>query len=323
MLKKLFLPIILLLLTQTIVAQDIVVVGQVLSAENSEPLQAASVWFKGTNIGCTTNEEGFFMLRSNEPQRTLIASVVGYKQRQIKLDYGKDQMIRIYLKEDISILDEVIAMPKQDEAIILLKKVYENRKNNNPENVTNISTTMNDVTAINLSNIKQKALQRKLFKDLMSGAIVQTDTTFSLPVYINQSIYNLQLTPDSNSSTLLDSKQNALNIFPPEHWQQIISAYTPDINPYKPYSTVLGHNFMSPVAPNAKLYYNLYLADSTHINGRKNYQIKFYPKQNQGLLFKGDMWIDSTTYAITEANITIPSYTSVNFLNALNYNFKM
>lgn len=321
MLKKLFLPIILLLLTQTIVAQDIVVVGQVLSAENSEPLQAASVWFKGTNIGCTTNEEGFFMLRSNEPQRTLIASVVGYKQRQIKLDYGKDQMIRIYLKEDISILDEVIAMPKQDEAIILLKKVYENRKNNNPENVTNISTTMNDVTAINLSNIKQKALQRKLFKDLMSGAIAQTDTTFSLPVYINQSIYNLQLTPDSNSSTLLDSKQNALNIFPPEHWQQIISAYTPDINPYKPYSTVLGHNFMSPVAPNAKLYYNLYLADSTHINGRKNYQIKFYPKQNQGLLFKGDMWIDSTTYAITEANITIPSYTSVNFLNALNYNF--
>lgn len=175
MLKKLFLPIILLLLTQTIVAQDIVVVGQVLSAENSEPLQAASVWFKGTNIGCTTNEEGFFMLRSNEPQRTLIASVVGYKQRQIKLDYGKDQMIRIYLKEDISILDEVIAMPKQDEAIILLKKVYENRKNNNPENVTNISTTMNDVTAINLSNIKQKALQRKLFKDLMSGAIAQID----------------------------------------------------------------------------------------------------------------------------------------------------
>ena len=321
MLKKIFLPIILTFISQIIIAQDIVVVGQVLSAENSEPLQAASVWFKGTNIGCTTNEEGFFMLRSNEPQRTLIASVVGYKQRQIKLDYGKDQMIRIYLKEDISILDEVIAMPKQDEAIILLKKVYENRRINNPENVTNISTTMNDVTAINLTNIRQKALQRKLFKDLMSGAIEQTDTTFSLPVYINQSVYNLQLTPDSNSSTLLNSKQNALNIFPPEHWQQIIAAYTPDINPYKPYSTILGHNFMSPVAPNAKLYYNLYLADSTLINGRKNYQIKFSPKYNQGLLFKGDMWIDSITYAITKTDISIPTHTSVNFLNSLNYGF--
>ncbi len=321
MLKKLFFPFILLFISQIIIAQDIVVVGQILSAENSEPLQAASVWFKGTNIGCTTNEEGFFMLRSNTPQRTLIASVVGYKQRQIKLDYGKDQMIRIYLKEDISILDEVIAIPKQDEAILLLKKVYENRRTNNPENVTNISTTMNNVTAINLTNIKQKSLQRKLFKDLMNGAIEQTDTSLSLPVYINQSIYNLQLTPDSNVSTLLDSKQNAINIFPPEHWQQIIAAYTPDINPYKPYSTILGRNFMSPIAPNAKLYYNLYLADSTLINGRKNYQIRFMPKHNEGLLFKGDMWIDSVTYAITKTDITIPSYTSVNFLNSLNYGF--
>ncbi len=321
MLKKLFSIILLLLITQITTAQDIVVIGQVLSAENSEPLQAASVWFKGTNIGCITNEEGFFMLRSNTPQRTLIASVVGYKQRQIKLDYGKDQMIRIYLKEDISILDEVIAMPKQDEAILLLKKVYENRRINNPKNVTNISATMDNVTSINLTNIKQKALQRKLFKDLMSGAIEQSDTSFSLPVYINQSIYNLQFSPDSNTSTQLHSKQNAIDIFPPQHWQQIISAYTPDINPYKPYSTVLGRNFMSPITPNAKLYYNLYLADSILINGQKNYQIRFSPKQNQGLLFKGDMWIDSATYAITKTDITIPSYTSVNFLNSLNYGF--
>ena len=321
MLKKIFLPIILLFITQAIIAQDIVIVGQVLSAEGSEPLQAASVWFKGTNVGCTTNEEGFFMLRSDKPQRTLIVSVVGYKQRQIKLDYGKDQMIRIYLKEDISILDEVIAMPKQDEAIVLLKNVYENRRKNNPENVINISTTMKDVTAINLTNIRQKTLQRKLFKDLMSGAIDQTDTTLSLPVYLNQSIYDLQLSADSNSSSLVDSKQNSLNIFPPEHWQQIIAAYTPDINPYKPYSTVLGRNFMSPIAPNSKLYYNLFLADSTTINGRKNFQIKFSPKYNQGLLFKGDMWIDAETYAITQSNITIPSHTSVNYLNNLHYSF--
>ena len=321
MIKKICLFILTFLFIQLIKAQDIVIVGQVLSAEDSQPLEAASVWFKGTNIGCTTNEEGFFMLRSNEPQRALIASVVGYKQRQIKLDYGKDQMIRIYLKEDISILDEVIALPKQDEAILLLKKVYENRHVNNPENVINLTTTMNNVTAINLTNIKQKALQRKLFKDLMSGAIEQTDTTFSLPVYINQSIYNLKLNSDSNSSTLFDSKQNALNIFPAEHWQQIITTYTPDINPYKPYSTILGRNFMSPVAPNAKLYYNLYLADSIDINGRKNYQIRFTPKHNQGLLFKGDMWIDSATYAITQTDMTIPPHTSVNYLNSLNYGF--
>ncbi len=321
MTKKIYTIILSILLTQFIIAQDIVVIGQVLAAEDSKPLEAANVWFKGTNIGCITNEEGFFMLRSDIPQRTIIASVVGYKQRQIKLDYGKDQMIRIYLREDISLLDEVIAIPKQNAAILILKKVYENRHINNPENIVNLTTTMNNTTAINLTNIKQKTLQRKLFKDLINGTIAQTDTTFSLPVYINQSTYDLKLGLDSSISTLLDSKQNALNIFSVEHWKQIIATYTPNINLYKPYSTILGRNFMSPVAPNAKLYYNVYLADSINVNGNKNYQIHFSPKYNQGLLFKGDIWVDSTTYAITKTNITVPTYTSVNYLNSLNYKF--
>jgi hypothetical protein len=269
MLKKILFTLTIILTALIASAQDIVIIGQVLSADNSQPLEAANVWFKGTNIGCSTNEEGFFMLRSAEPQRTLIASVVGYKQRQIKLDYGKDQMIHIYLREDVSLLDEVIAMPKQDEAILLLKNAYANRHINNPENITNITTTTNNITGINLTNIKNKTLQRKLFKDIQSGTIAQTDTTSSLPVYLNQSTYNLTFTPDSNSTTLVNSEQKSLNIFPAEHWQQIIAAYTPNINPYKIYSTILGHNFMSPIAPNAKIYYNLYLSDSTLINNRK------------------------------------------------------
>ena len=171
MLKKLISTIIITLTTLIATAQDIVIIGQILSAEDSQPLEAASVWFKGTNIGCITNEEGFFMLRSPEPQRTIIASVVGYKQRQIKLDYGKDQMLRIYLREDISILDEVIAMPKQDQAITLLRNVYQHRHINNPENITNITSTLNNTTSINLTNIKNKTLQRKLFKDLQKGII--------------------------------------------------------------------------------------------------------------------------------------------------------
>jgi hypothetical protein len=321
MLKKILFTLTIILTALIASAQDIVIIGQVLSADNSQPLEAANVWFKGTNIGCSTNEEGFFMLRSAEPQRTLIASVVGYKQRQIKLDYGKDQMIHIYLREDVSFLDEVIAMPKQDEAILLLKNAYANRHINNPENITNITTTTNNITGINLTNIKNKTLQRKLFKDIQSGTIAQTDTTSSLPVYLNQSTYNLTFTPDSNSTTLINSEQKSLNIFPAEHWQQIIAAYTPNINPYKIYSTILGHNFMSPIAPNAKIYYNLYLSDSTLINNRKNYQILFSPKHNQGHLFKGNLWIDSATYAITQCNFSIPTHTNVNYLNSFNYNF--
>ena len=71
-------------------AQEIVIIGQVMSAVDGEPLEAANVWFKGTDLGTTTNKDGFFMLRSPIPQEKLEISVVGYKRRSIKLDKGKD-----------------------------------------------------------------------------------------------------------------------------------------------------------------------------------------------------------------------------------------
>lgn len=67
MIKKISIFILTILATQFITAQDIVVVGQVLSAEDAQPLEAASVWFKGTNIGCTTNEEGFLCFVAMNP----------------------------------------------------------------------------------------------------------------------------------------------------------------------------------------------------------------------------------------------------------------
>ena len=66
-------------------AQEFIVFGQVLDATNQEPIQAANVWFKGTQIGSSTNEEGYFILRTSEPQKTVCVSVLGYKRREINM----------------------------------------------------------------------------------------------------------------------------------------------------------------------------------------------------------------------------------------------
>ena len=66
--KKFLHIVALLIFTATTAAgESIVVIGQVLSADDASPLEAAHVWFKGTDIGTTTNEDGFFLLRSDEP----------------------------------------------------------------------------------------------------------------------------------------------------------------------------------------------------------------------------------------------------------------
>ena len=118
---KKFLHIVALLIFTAITAagESIVVIGQVLSADDASPLEAAHVWFKGTDIGTTTNEDGFFLLRSDEPQRTLEVSVVGYRTREIKLDYGKDQMVEVFMREQNNLIDEIIVIPGENPAIEL------------------------------------------------------------------------------------------------------------------------------------------------------------------------------------------------------------
>lgn len=302
-------------------AQDIVVIGQVMSAETGEALPMVNVWFKGSKTGCITNEEGFFMLRSDKPERQLCVSVIGYRSRTISLEYGKDQMIEIFLKEESTLLDEIVVMPKQDYAIKLLEKARENRHKNNPDNLTEIRGTEKTQTHINITNIKSKTLQRKLFNELLSGAISHNDSNYTLPVYINQTVSDFYNGTDSTSSTIIDEKQNAVKLLSSEQWKQFVAGYTPKINLYNTYSTILGTNFMSPIAKSAKNYYNFYLADSTTNANGKEYKIRVLPKNEHGLVYKGWLCIDSATYAITQADLNIANGTNVSYLNNFNYKY--
>ena len=320
--KKIVIICIILITTifTTLSAQDIVVIGQVMSAETGEALPMVNVWFKGGKTGCITNEEGFFMLRSDKPEKQLCVSVIGYRSRTIALDYGKDQMIEIFLKEESTLLDEIVVMPKQDYAIQLLEKVRENRHNNNPDNISNLQSIEKKQTYINVTNIKNRTLQRKLFNELLKGTISHSDSNHTLPVYINQTISNISISPDTSSITTIDEKQNAVKVLSADQWKQFVAGYTPQINLYNTYSTILGTNFMSPIAKSAKSYYNFFLADSTKTESGKEYKIRVLPKNEHGLVYKGWLWIDSATYAITKADLNIANGTNVSYLN--NYNYK-
>lgn len=322
--KKILFSALLLLfsISQLLTAQDIVVIGQVMSAETGEPLPMVNIWFKGSKTGCITNEEGFFMLRSDKPEKQLCASVIGYRSRTITLDYGKDQMLEIFLKEESTLLNEIVVMPKQDYAIELLKKAGENKHKNNPENIDKLKVHETTQTYINIANIKSRTLRRRIFNELLSGAISHNDSNYTLPVYINQTISDIYINNDTASKTIIDEKQNAIKLLPAEQWKQFVDVYTPQINLYNTYSTILGTNFMSPIARTANSYYNFYLADSTRTAVGKEYKIRVLPKNKHNLVYKGWLWIDSATYAITKADLRVSNYTNVSFLNNFHYNYQ-
>lgn len=90
------------------VQQSSVVRGVVLDA-NGEPVIGASVVLKSnTSVGTITNLDGKFEISNVPPQGVLLVSYVGYQAQEMAYD-GK-RTLRIVLKEDTEMLDEVVVV---------------------------------------------------------------------------------------------------------------------------------------------------------------------------------------------------------------------
>ena len=74
-----------LLFTTSISAQETLVVGQVLNSADKRPVPNVNISFKNSQTGVQSNEEGYFMIRTNDKQTTLLFSSIGYKKHAIRI----------------------------------------------------------------------------------------------------------------------------------------------------------------------------------------------------------------------------------------------
>ncbi len=92
--------------TGGVTAQTSSVSGVVISEEDREPVQGASVLVIGTTLGTITDADGKFTI-THVPNsaKTLRVSYVGMQSQEVPIRQG---VIRIVLKPDAKILDEVV-----------------------------------------------------------------------------------------------------------------------------------------------------------------------------------------------------------------------
>lgn len=299
-------------------AQDFIVFGQVLSAEDGQPIEAANVWFKGTSIGTTTNEEGYFFFRNAEYHKKLCVSVLGYKKREITLQ-KKDEVVQIALKEEVNVLNELVVLPGENEALPILEKVRQNKEQNNPDKKTGFATHRTDERKFYLNNIRSKYLQRKLFRELAKSTLQNADSTFQLPAFYAMKSEKIAcFLTDSIERTTIDQHVKTLEIMPDGQLETFLNSQLPEINFYRNIIPVLQRNFISPIANQGNIYYQYYLIDSIKsADSTTVYHIRFYPKNDKELAFKGEMWIDGTSWALTKIKASMPYTANINFLTAL------
>jgi hypothetical protein len=93
--------------------------GVVKDAGNGETLFGATVLLKGTSIGSTTNEYGFYSVTAPEGNYTLITSYLGFTSFERAVHLNSNQKLNIEIKGDAAQLNEVVITAEESKKVDL------------------------------------------------------------------------------------------------------------------------------------------------------------------------------------------------------------
>ena len=87
-----------------------------------------------------------------------------------------------------------------------------------------------------------------------------------------------------------------------------------DYDIYDNYLQLFDKSFTSPLSRTGIDVYNYVLADTAVIDNKLCYNIVFYPRRKNELTFKGDFWVNDTTFAIKKINMAITKSANINWV---------
>tara|TARA_R100001369_G_scaffold91834_1_gene134378 strand:+ start:1751 stop:4228 length:2478 start_codon:yes stop_codon:yes gene_type:complete len=318
---KHFLFLFLFLSTSILVAQT--KVSGLVKDASGEPLPFVNVIFKDSNEGTISNEEGRFYLESDSNYDAVVFSFIGYKTKEVTLGAKNTYKMEVVLEEEAAALDEVVLIsgkqPKENNpAIDILRKIWENRRENGVKKFKQYSYDKYEKLEFDLNTIDSTLIKSRIFKG-MEFIWDQIDTSnvtgnSYLPIFINEAyskVYGDNVL-NEEKEVLKGNKNSGF-----ENNQTLI-AFVKDLykeyNVYDNYLKFFDKAFTSPLSRTGIDVYNYKLLDSAYRDNKWCYNIVYYPRRKNELTFKGDFWVNDTTWAIKEINLQASKSANINWV---------
>ncbi len=303
------------LFSLSLLAEETIIVGTVRDSRSGLPVENANVWYRNTDIGCASNSEGVFMLRTDlQKKRTLLVSAVGYKRQKYPVEPGQYAGIEIMLEEENTQLEDIFVLPGENPALPLMEKIRERRLANDKWLQQGVSYSQNEQQELFISDIRQKHLQRLLWRSLSSGMLTSEDSTLMLPLYS----YKAQSVVSAGRKSLLSAPQTKSLVLTETDYSLLLEGLPEHFDFYRNTITVFSQNFISPLASSGNSHYAYYLADSLLTDSlHKQYVVHFKSKNPYEPSFNGEMTVDSASCGIRSITVSVPREVSVNYLTSL------
>lgn len=295
--------------------------GVVRDVQN-EPIPFANILFRGSTTGTVSNEKGSFYLESNKTYTEIEVTFLGYKNKIIPIK-SRDFNLNVVLEEAADQLNEVFIYTgkikkKGNPAVEILKKVWAKKRQNGIHLFDQYQFEKYEKVEFDINNIDSTLIESKIFNNIefiFEGVDTSRVTGKAyLPIFINESVYKtygdnvknkLREDIEANKNSGFDTNQNII---------AFIKDLYVDYDIYSNYIKIFDKSFVSPVSKAGVSTYNYILMDSAFVDDKWCYNILYYPRRKNELTFKGDFWVNDTTFAVKEINMQATKSANINWV---------
>lgn len=301
-------------------------VGGVVIDESGEPVAFANVIFKNSTEGTTTDDNGNFYMESDDTYSILEISFIGYETQDIDLKSRVTYNMKITMLEGSQQLKEVIIYAgkqskKNNPAVDILRKIWAKKRVNGLRMFKQYQYDKYEKVEFDLNTIDSALMKKKIFRgmefvfqDLDTSRI--TGKTY-LPIFLNETFAKVYGDNNSNveKEDVLGNKNSGFDN------NQAIIAFVEDLyqdyDVYDNYLKFFDKSFTSPLSRTGIDTYNYVLRDSAYIDNKWCYNITYYPRRKNELTFKGDFWVNDSTFAIKNINLEVTKSANINWVKEI------
>jgi hypothetical protein len=303
LIKLLLLILVLSISLFSLAQQKFLIKGVVVEKKNGTPIPFASIMLLNAKTGTISQNDGMFSLQVPKIPDTIQVSTIGFKTEFIPINNYHNNIFEIGLKTSEVELAEVVIMPRENHANIIMRHVISSKGRNNPMNSKTIAC--NTYT--------------KVLANSVSGKDNKSHEKSGLPIFFSEKFTQnyIQRNPYYEKEHVISEKLTGLGLFNELNIFGFSSNVSIDFNFYDNNIEIFDKPFISPLSNRAFSYYHFYLRDTTISEFGKEYIIEFIPKNLNDLAFKGYLKVIDGMWALSEISTKIPVDANLNYINKL------
>lgn len=307
------------------------VTGIVTDSKTGTPLPYVNVYYYGKNVGCMTDDKGYFSIPYKEGWTDLNFSLVGYNEKAIKVTKPIEQLKVSLQQNALQIAESVVKAKKSrysrkdNPAVELMKKVIAAKKNNDLSRYDYYSFDKYEKLTFAINDFTPKVFDDDHFKKmsyLKDHVEVCNETgKLILPLTVDETIMKkiYRKEPKSEKEIITGKRSEGVNdLFNTgEILTTVMKDCFTDVNIYENNIRLLQSYFISPISStNAISFYRYFIMDTLMIANDRCIEVSFTPNNPQDFGFTGSLYIIAdSTYRVRRVSMGLPKKSDVNFVD--------